>query len=77
MGEVVELFPDLPRDLKVGDPIWLSRYQEFGKILRIRPTGHAEIALRGRTVELNLIRDRNEVHTPGEPAYSAADVSRA
>lgn len=71
MGDVIELFPELPSDLREGDLVWLPRFAEFGTIIAIRPSGHAEIAMRGRTVSLHLIRNRHEIHPEIEAAKAA------
>jgi hypothetical protein len=77
MSEVIQLFPELPGDVKEGDLVWLPRFAAFGTIMTIRRSGHAAIAMRGRTVALHLIRDRHEIHTQIEDAHQAADPSPA
>ena len=77
MSEVIQLFPELPRDVNEGDLVWLPRFAAFGTIMSIKRSGLAAIAMRGRTVALHLIRDRHEIHTGIESADRAIDRSPA
>lgn len=72
MGEVIQLFPDLPGDLKEGDLVWLTRFASFGTIMAIRCNGEATIAMQGCTVNLHVIRNRHEIHTASEAAFIRA-----
>ena len=72
MGEVVQLFPSLPSDLKEGDLVWLSRFAAFGTILTVRRTGQAEITTQGGTITLHVVRNRHEIHTSSEAAFMQA-----
>lgn len=73
MGEVIQLFPDLPGDLREGDLIWLSRLSSFGTIMTIRQNGEAEIAIQGGSVTLHVIRNRHEIHTASEAVFVKAE----
>ncbi len=77
MGEITQIFPDMPSDLKEGDLVWLSRFASFGTIIAIRRTGQAEIAIQGGTVSLHVIRNRHEIHTSSESAFLKAAADRA
>lgn len=72
MGEVIQLFPNLPNDLKEGDLVWLPRFANFGTIHLVRPTGQAEIATQGGTITLHVVRNRHEIHASSEPAFMKA-----
>lgn len=76
MGEVISLFGELPNDLKAGDLVWLSRFASFGTIIAIRPTGRAEIAIRGGTIDLHVVRNRHEIHISSDDAFKQAAVSQ-
>jgi hypothetical protein len=75
MGEVVQLFPEPPKDLKLGDLVWLGRFATFGTILSIERTGVAQIAMKGATVRLHLIRNREEIYTAQEARLIGAGQS--
>lgn len=66
MGEVVQLFPDLPDDLNEGDLVWLPRFASYGTIMTIRRSGEAEIAMEGGNVCLHVLRNRHEIRHAAE-----------
>lgn len=74
MGEVIQLFPDLPGDLNAGDLVWLSRHESFGTIMTIWRSGEAEIAMQGGTTNLHVVRNRHEIHTTLETAFLKAQT---
>ncbi len=77
MGEVIQLFPDLPSDLNEGDLVWLSRFASFGTIMAVRRSGDAEIAVRGGTIKLHVVRNRHEIHTTSDAAFVEAQTRPA
>lgn len=77
MGEVIQLFPNLPSDLKEGDLVWLSRFAALGTIMAVSRTGQVEITTQGSTIILHVVRNRHEIHTSSEAAFMRATAYRA
>ncbi len=76
MGEVIQLFPDLPGDLAEGDLVWLARFGAFGTIMTLERSGRVDIAIQGDTITLHAVRNRHEIHTAEEAAFIAASRKR-
>jgi uncharacterized protein (DUF1684 family) len=77
MGEVIQLFPSLPSDLKEGDLVWLPRFAALGTIMAVNRAGQVEITTQGGTITLHVVRNRHEIHTSSEAAFMQTTADRA
>lgn len=75
MGKVIRLFPDLPDDLREGNLVWLPDHAMFGTISAIRPSGMAEIAIVGGTVNLHVIRERHKICADTDAGFGTATAN--